>query len=259
MTDEIVPARTSDFGSPQRLERAAHRIVPRDVTAGGMTLTIGTQILEPTVLDAYARRRMISGREFEAGDLLGRMFRRAIRVARVTQSWGEKTSEGIRRDPAEDVENRRRLWGSLVAAGLAVAGSDGAIQVACRRGVVVEEARAPIRLTDLGNIVISVCGYDERAGGTRCIKRLRKALAMLADLWALPEPDRPAHDGKIRRSRDPDARPTADLIGTDSDGLEWAEERNERRRAREPERRRRRALRLDEEDDCDGEEANAIV
>ena len=230
MTKHQLPARgTSDFGSQQRLDKTPHAIVARDLTAGGMTLSIGVQILEPTVLDSYMRRRLLSARQHEAGCLLSKLFNRAIHLPSITASYGESRGGGGGVDTGVDA--RGILWGVLVDAKLALRlQREEPFGVQRRDSFERENVSGPVGLTDLGHLAVSVCGYDDRAGGTRAIKKLQRALDQLADLWAIPDADKPRNEGRIRRYRPGPKPPITENFGTGD--LAWSENQNENRRRR---------------------------
>lgn len=218
-------ARMVDLGSQSRTEKSAYAIVPRDLTRGGLVLTVGVQILEPTVLDAYQRRRLISTRQFDAGCHLAKLFHAAIHLPAVTASYGAPRGSGGGVDSGVDA--RRLLWSTLVHAGLAVAVEGNVPFVVTRRASVDrEQVRGPIVLNGAGNIAIAVCGYDEWAGGTRRLETLRRGLDGLADLWQIADRSRPTRS-RPRSTMAPDARPSDQPEARD---LAWAAEQNARRR-----------------------------
>ncbi|OCC05130.1 hypothetical protein BA190_09445 [Labrys sp. WJW] len=203
-----------------------------------MVLTYGVNLLEPTVLDSYARRRMITSREYEAGILLAKVFRRAIHLPSVTASYGEAKGGGGGLDTGVDA--RKQLWSLLLATGLAMPlQTEVPFQVERQEGYAREPVLGPVGLTPLGSLVLSVCGYDDRAGGTRRIKRLRQGLNRLADNWNLPNPNTDSERHRIGKYIAPGPRPTDNPAARD---LSWSNQQNEKRKSW-AERRREKAER----------------
>lgn len=195
----------SDYGSPLRVQKAPHAIVPRELSSGGIVLTHGIQILEPTALDAYLRRRFITQRQYDAGVMLAKVFNRAIHLPSVSASYGEVRGGGG--GPDTGIDARKILWRILLNAGLALRLQTEQAFVIERRGSLERETMiGPVGLTQLGHITVSVCGYNDRAGGTRQIEKLRTGLDQLADAWSLPGAHAAPRKRKASAWRAQDAR-----------------------------------------------------
>lgn len=227
MTD--AGAREVDFGSSQRTAKSAHAVVAADLSPGGIPLTYRVQILEPTVLDSYLRRRVISPREHEAGATLASIFTRAIHLPAVTAAYGECRGGGGGADTG--IDGRKRLYAVLIKAGLAVRlQHEQPLVIELRDRVEREPIMGAIGLTNTGHIAISVCGYNEWAGGTRRIAGLRKALGALADLWEIPKGASVEQEkAKIRKWRASDAKGSNAPEARD---MSWSDRQNDNRRAR---------------------------
>jgi hypothetical protein len=114
-------------------------------------------------LDAYLRRNLIDWRQHDAGSWLARTHRRAVRSGPVGSAFQERVQGGSTGNNPF-VGSLHEMRRNMLAAGLAFEADDGAIS-----------------LTVPGRIAVMVCCYEEWAGGTRNLDRLRDALDRLAD------------------------------------------------------------------------------
>ena len=173
------PTDARDFGTPERHRQS--KVI--QLALESERLQIAKAAIECR-LDWYHDRMLIIDRQHEAGIRIRHLFRRAILPASTTGSYGPAVSGGG--DNADTAGARIKLSHALCGAGLATRNSDRAM---FRILTVDGEQRwpdfLPMRLLELGHIIMAVCGLDEWAGGAGRLSALRVGLTNLADWWQL--------------------------------------------------------------------------
>jgi hypothetical protein len=173
-----------DYGTPERAEKdGGVRIEARAVTPGGVIVDYGAHVAAECVVDRYHHRCQIIDRQHEAGIRLRKLWRAAVIEPSVTASYGELRGGGD--GVASTADARAKLRTVLLDAGLAVEGPKSPVIVKTLSGEKLETVSMPWTLTPDGCVAVSVCGYDEWAGGTRRLEQLRRALTALADHWKI--------------------------------------------------------------------------
>lgn len=105
----------------------------------------------------------------------------------MTARWEERGSGGgVDSSPA--VTGAHGLFRLLEQAGLASPVREGATLNLPGIARNSAGARAPVWLTPGGTIVLSVCGMEEWAGGTRKLDKLHESLDALADVLRILRP-----------------------------------------------------------------------
>lgn len=144
--------------SPTQERRVQNGGVVKEVTdrdCKGNALTYRFKAVADCPLDAYFLRGNLTGPEYEAGMKFRRAYLRSILHVRA-----QDTDSGSHGDPE--------------MAALMPVYSERILQEAC-------ETLSPAQKT----VVISVCGYDEWAGGSYKLQTLHRGLEKLAILWKI--------------------------------------------------------------------------
>ena len=181
------PAHALLTATPEHLRHAAHTVEVRDRMSTGTPLSYGVKVEDTCPLAAYLRRGKLTWRQHEAGAAVARAWQRAVIPRRMTARWEERVS-GNGADTSPAVTGAHGLWRLLERAGLASPVREGATLNLPGTARGSAGARAPMRLTPGGTIVLSVCGMEEWAGGTRNLDKLRESLDALADVLRIPRP-----------------------------------------------------------------------
>jgi len=221
-----------DYGTPHRI-RKGDAVVRPDIDPNGAKI-VRAVVTEPTPLDRYHHRGQLSDRQFEAGQHLAELFHRAITLPRVTATFSPTGGgSGVGHVVDTNVDARRKLWSLLVASGLGHYIDDGTVfEVQRRSGRRSLDIRGPVGLNELGHLVVAVVGFEDWAGGTRRLDKLRAGLDAMADHWGIPDPDRPV----ARKPRPSDSWRDPSSASTDmpeARDLSWAAEQAAQRRRAE--------------------------
>lgn len=170
-----------DFGTPERHKQS--KVI--QVALESERLPIAKAAIECR-LDWYWDRMLIIDRQHEAGIRIRHMFRRAILPQATTSPYGAISGFGYGGSD-EQADSRQKLFSALRGAGLATSYNDHPTQfrILTVGGEQRFPEKYPIRLLDLGHIVMAVCGLDEWAGGSGRLMSLRVGLTNLADYWHL--------------------------------------------------------------------------
>jgi hypothetical protein len=150
--------------TPERAAKGAFGFEAVETDEGRDTGERRVRFQDASPLDAYLRRKMIDWRQHDAGSWFSRAYRRTVRSGPVASSFSE------------------RIQCSLSVEG-PYHGSSAEIQRAFLRASLAytDPLDGSFRLNVPGRVVVSVCGFEEWAGGTRNLGRLRDALDRLAD------------------------------------------------------------------------------
>jgi hypothetical protein len=153
------PQRCSDFGTIERARHGGVAVEPAETARGGTILSYRVRAQVECVLDGYHLQGRVNDREWEAGLHFRRLWETALRTSSVTAIYGPRGGDGGGK-PSEETETQARARHE------------------------VRDALDTLRLTERA-VVISVCGMDERAGGTRRLDALSRGLEALAARWRI--------------------------------------------------------------------------
>jgi hypothetical protein len=170
---------SQEHGSPYLPQHVP--VVVEETMAAGVTRA---RALVECVVDRYHHRCQITDRQLAAGLRFRSLWRGASLPASVTGSYGERRGGGSGIDGNTDA--RHALQSAIVGSGIGQHfGEDAPILVATLSGERYEPLCLPVRLRLTGHVVVSVCGLDEWAGGTRRLDKLREGLSDLANYWRM--------------------------------------------------------------------------
>lgn len=172
----------SDLGTPE-----LHKRLPvTQVHLDSERIPVAKVVIE-CVLDRYLERAQLVDRQHEAGIKLRRLWRQATLQPSVIGSYAPAISGGG--DFTDASGARRHLAEALVEASLATIAQDAEPLIVFRVSDRGEERAHPtglkgrLKLNQTGHTVVSVCGFDEWAGGMRRLAELRDGLTDLANFW----------------------------------------------------------------------------
>lgn len=174
---------SSDYGTAERASKGSVVVEDRTATPGGVVIAQGARALVECVVDAYWKRCQIVDRQHAAGIRIRQMYRAAMLPGAVTASYGERRGGGGGIDSTSDA--RAALRSVLLRSGLASEAPAAPLKVTTHQCDVIEPVAFPLALRPAGHVVLSVCGLDEWAGGTRRLDLLREGLAALANHWRI--------------------------------------------------------------------------
>lgn len=166
----------ADIPTPERASKTPFKIEAEQTEDGRDTGVRRVRFTVTCPLDAYLHRDQINWRQHDAGAWLSRLYRRAVSSPIVAPRYAERVQTAFfARDVVRDGMTDLRL--ALVRSGLASTSlPDDALSAGPDA---TEDMRT--HLTAQGRSVIRVCCYEDWAGGTRNLDKLRSGLDLLAD------------------------------------------------------------------------------
>lgn len=171
----------SDTPTPQRI---GHGLVREDVldpvdARGKSTISVFRD-RRTVPLDSYLDRGVVTDRQHRAGQSLAASWRRAVGAGRVAaMRWGSERVDGGGYT-APPPPGAADLWKLLVASDLADQGvPDEPCTITQLPDGRLAAMRGPVRLNAIGLVTVAVVCFDEWAGGTRRLAKLREGLDRL--------------------------------------------------------------------------------